>query len=251
MHSIPFLLLCLAAVSLAAPTGLFDDAYNYSGDLAKFYGKVSQYIHGSKNNGLFSTCDTSKIALPGFASNLTSPGDLKPMYVGVGRGTQNYTCADSTAKSEPKAAGAVANLYNATCIAASYPALMEIIPKIAYAIPLPQNEDSLFPPANMELMGHHFFYDSSTPEFNLDLSSKKNGIVMTKKKGELNAPKDAFKGKDGAVSWLYLTATDGTVGDYKSVYRVNTAGGSPPKTCQGLESSFTVQYAANYYFFGK
>jgi hypothetical protein len=101
-------------------------------------------------------------------------------------------------------------------------------------------------------MGHHFFYDATTPEFNLNTTpDKQHGIVMTKKGGSIDAPSDAVSGKYGAVAWLYLSAVDGTVGNYKSVYRVDTASGSPPKTCKGLSSSFQIQYAANYYFFGQ
>jgi hypothetical protein len=74
---------------------------------------------------------------------------------------------------------------------------------------------------------------------------------MTKKQGQIAAPSDATSGKYGAVAWLYLTTTDGTIGNYKSVYRVDTAAGSPPKTCKGLPAAFQMQYSANYYFFGE
>jgi hypothetical protein len=149
------------------------------------------------------------------------------------------------------AIGAVANLYNATCIATNYPDLMAMLPSIAYKIAIPATEYAAMPPANIELMGHHFFYDSTTPEFNLDTTTPKQyGIAMTKKKEQIDAPSSAAQGENGAVSWLYLTTTTGTVGKYKKVYRVNTASGSPPDTCQGMASSFEVQYAANYYFFG-
>jgi hypothetical protein len=100
-------------------------------------------------------------------------------------------------------------------------------------------------------MGHHFFLET-TPEFNLNLTpEKQNGIVMTKKGGAIDAPSGAASGKYGAVPWLYLPTTDGTVGNYKSVYRVNTASGSPPKTCKDMPPAFEIQYAANYYFYGE
>lgn len=169
---------------------------------------------------------------------------------------QNYTCADSTSSSTPEAAGAVANLYNATCVAANFPDLLEMLPSLIWNSSLPLDE-SAFPrakiqlPANVDLMGHHFFYDATTPEFNLDLSGDKQfGIAMTKKKGSIDAPDTATKGTYGAVSWLYLTTTTGTVGKYKAVYRVDTASGSPPDTCEGQEKEFQMKYSANYYFFG-
>lgn len=135
-------------------------------------------------------------------------------------------------------------------MAANYPDLLELVPNIALKISLPTNEDATFPPANLGLMGHHFF-TGTIPEFNLDLTATKQfGIAMTKKGGQINAPTNAVKGKYGAVAWLYLSTIDGTVGKYKGVYRVDTASGSPPDTCQGMPSSFEIQYSANYYFFG-
>lgn len=128
---------------------------------------------------------------------------------------------------------------------------MVMLPRIAYKITLPTNLYAAFPPANILLMGHHYFSDATTPEFNLDTTrNKQYGIVMTKKGAAIDAPSDAAQGDYGAVSWLYLTTTTGTVGRYKSVYRVNTASGSPPSTCEGMASSFEIQYSANYYFFG-
>lgn len=130
--------------------------------------------------------------------------------------------------------------------------MLEKLPKLAYKITLPTSDDASFPLSNIDLLGHHFFYDATTPEFNLNTTPKKqHGIVMTKKAGSIDAPSNAFAGEYGAVAWLYLTSTDGTVGNYKSVYRVDTAAGSPPKTCEGMSSAFEMQYAANYYFFGQ
>jgi hypothetical protein len=88
MHLIS-LLTCLAAVSLAAPTNFLDDAYNWSDELADFYGKVSQFISSAKHNIRSpDACDISKIALPSYASGLPGPTGLKPVYVALGRGTQ-------------------------------------------------------------------------------------------------------------------------------------------------------------------
>lgn len=129
---------------------------------------------------------------------------------------------------------------------------MPTLPKVAYSVPLPGDELSPLPPANMGLIGHHFFRDATTPVFNLDTtSSRQYGIAITKKIGSFGAPSNSLQGANGAVPWLYLTTINGTMGDYRSVYRVETAGGQPPKTCENLPSNFTVQYAANYYFYGK
>ncbi|PLB48351.1 hypothetical protein P170DRAFT_456902 [Aspergillus steynii IBT 23096] len=239
---------CLAVTSIAAPT-LFDHAYDYSDDMAGFLGKVSKHIDKLKDlMDTSTTCDASKIALPSFASELPSPSGQKPLYVAVGRGTQNYTCATSSSDSKPEAVGAVARLYNATCIAASYPDMIEMLPSIVYKMQLPDSDDDPLPPANIDLLGHHYFA-GSTPVFNFDLASTRHGIAFTKKGAEIDAPSSAVKGGNGAVAWLYLSTVNGTVGRYKSVYRVDTAAGQAPKTCKNMPSQFTVQYAANYYFY--
>lgn len=83
------LIICLAAISLAAPTNFLDDAYDWTDDLADFYGKVSEYINTAKHNIKSPrACETSKIALPSYASGMTGPSGLKPKYVALGRGTQ-------------------------------------------------------------------------------------------------------------------------------------------------------------------
>ena len=273
MRASIFLLGCFTASSVAAPT-LLDDVYDYSTDLATYLGKVSTYIEEAgdlltKSN----SCDKWKISLPSYASSLPSPSGLDPIYVAVGRGTQvskpvsvtqpcrgnplkltnpqNYTCATSTSSSTPQAIGAVARLYDATCIAANYPDILELLPGIVYKEQLPSNEEEPLPPANLELLGHHFFRDTTTPVFNLDTtSSRQYGIAISKKQSAIDAPSTAIQGTNGAVQWLYLTTIDGTVGDYKAVYRVDTVAGAAPTTCQGMQSVFTVQYAANYYFYG-
>lgn len=144
----------------------------------------------------------------------------------------------------------MANLYNATCIAANFPDLVDLLPSIAYKMQLPTDEYAPLPPANLNLLGHHFFA-GPTPVFNLDtVPSRQYGVAMTKKEADMDAPSNALKGGNGAVGWLYLTTVNGTVGRYKSVYRVDTAAGKPPKTCKDMPEAFTVQYAANYYFYG-
>ncbi|KAJ5247368.1 Protein of unknown function DUF3455 [Penicillium chermesinum] len=250
------LLLSLAAVSNAAPTGIFDNNFDFSEDLLDYYGKVSQYIDKYRQNpGAAYACDVSKIALPSYAAGLADqPSGLKPKYVALGRGTQNYTCADSTKETTPTAIGAVADLFNATCIAANYPDLMELMPNAAYRMSLPTDTKLLsslrLPLGNMQLLGHHFFHDATTPEFNLDTTiDRQFGVLMTNKVSQLKAPSNAFQGQNGAVAWLYLKTVAGTVGDYKAVYRVNTASGAAPKTCEGQPPSFEMQYSANYYFF--
>ena len=96
----------------------------------------------------------------------------------------------------------------------------------------------------MEVSGHHYFTDTAIPFFNLDTTTRQIGTLPCAKAGTSPAPKDAIKGQgnngDGAVAWLKLTAVEGETGNLDSVYRVNTAGGNPPKTCKGIDRKSVV-----------
>jgi len=61
------------------------------------------------------------------------------------------------------------------------------------------------------------------------------------------APAEACPGLEGegTVRWLYLKDTKGlSKGGINEVYRVETAGGASPETCEGMPKSFEVKYAA-------
>ena len=81
------------------------------------------------------------------------------------------------------------------------------------------------------------------------------GLVVGNKAAMSSAPANATKGQNGegngAVAWLYLNTTSATQGDVRAVYRVNTAGGNPPATCEGSDAVFSVQYAAEYWFYSR
>lgn len=104
-------------------------------------------------------------------------------------------------------------------------------------------------------MGHHYFLNASTPFFNLDTDAHAWGAGAFQKVNSTAAPKGAMKGVggvgEGAVAWLKLMAMDPGGSVLQEVYRVNTAGGSPPKTCGGMVASFEVEYAAEYWVYEK
>lgn len=81
-----------------------------------------------------------------------------------------------------------------------------------------------------------------------DLVTKKNddGIFFGAKRAAADAPNKAID-----VAWLKLGHVDGCTKGLYEVYRVKTAGGVPPKTCEGLESKFEIQYAAEYWFYAQ
>jgi hypothetical protein len=119
--------------------------------------------------------------------------------------------------------------------------------------PLPADPSASFQPSNILFSGHHFFSNNTTPIFDLNLAPKADyGYAVAQKESAAPAPDNAPTGLDGepAVAWLKLDTVDGTLGGLKHIYRVNTVGGSAPKTCEGLKSGvFSVQYTAQYWFY--
>ncbi|KAJ9269024.1 hypothetical protein DTO212C5_4863 [Paecilomyces variotii] len=186
--------------------------------------------------------------------------DLRLKYVTLGRGTQNYTCASSDASTAPVAVGAVATLFDASWIASSFPKLLDQVPPLLEQIPLDNLTSAVgalrTPPAahghggNLAI-GKHYFTDSTTPFFDFRVSGLEDWAAA-RKNASVNAPAPSTATVNDVstpdVAWLQLIAKDGV--GIKEVYRVITAGGSAPATCEGQASSIEVQYAAQYWFYG-
>ncbi|ORY12372.1 hypothetical protein BCR34DRAFT_482778 [Clohesyomyces aquaticus] len=161
------------------------------------------------------TCDLSTVAQP--SSTLAPPTGLTLKLIALGKGTQNYTCATPT--STPASNGAVAQLWDFSC-------------SVAKNGPVP-----------IATIGKHFFFDATTPEFDL------NGLGNTRlsKKEVFTAPIPAAD-----VPWLRLeTVAAGTTSPVKMIYRLKTKGGVAPATCAGKKagSTVTVPYEAQYWVY--
>ena len=164
-------------------------------------------------------------------------------HVAIGRGTQNYTCANSSAAPVP--VGALATLFNATCLIAPYPQLLNTVPDIALQFPVPNSSDANSP-ANLLLSGHHYFTDSTTALFNLNTTLHDWGSVVCKRSNISSSPDPSTD-----VAWLKLTSKSSFGCTISEVYRLNTAGGQPPTTCAGQQAKIQVQYAAEYWFWAR
>lgn len=201
-------------------------------------------------------CDLSNVVMPQAPVPLPppSPGSVLAHIV-VGRGTQNYTCSEDSAEIIPVANGAIATLYNATCVAANFPELLSLMPKVALQFPPPEPdmEKEKRMPANILYSGHHYFTDSTTPIFDLNTEGYPLGVVAAKKLNGTDAPVGAPKGPAGmgagSVPWLLLGAKDSTSTPWKEIYRLVTAGGMPPKNCAGQPSVMEVPYSAQYWLY--
>ena len=234
--------------------------------------KTAEYIgHGKKVAiGTSSNCDLSQASMPQGEKDpslhsasstdpriaptpLPSPASgLSLSHVAIGRGTQNYTCDLSNSTAVPVAVGAVASLFNVSCLAVESPDLVSAIPPIALDLPVPSS-DSSKDPSYFDLSGYHYFLNTTTAFFNLDTSAHTYGMGAFKKANQTSPPTNAMAGPNGsgngAVAWLKLSSIDGEGQVFQEVYRLNTAGGNPPKTCAGQQAAFEVPYAAEYWLY--
>ena len=275
MKIVTILLASLSCLAMAVPVSEeARDALPWSPTLADYYSKVETHVQDLKrsSDSMGVSCNLAGVQMPAAPTPLPKPNpDYSLLHVAIGRGvqvsttrldfsgkatndsTQNYTCDIKNTTAIPAAIGAVANLYNASCIAANYVDILSLLPELALQLPYPSG--NLLSPSRIQQSGVHYFLNASQPVFDLTLapSHPNLGLTHCAKKANSTAPTTADAGVNGAgagaVAWLYLTAKSGT-GDVKEVYRLDTAGGNPPKTCSGMPPSFSVDYSAIYWFWG-
>ncbi|KAI1165221.1 hypothetical protein F5B18DRAFT_649932 [Nemania serpens] len=220
--------------------------------ISEYFNLLAHKTNAAKHQPYAPVCDVSKALMPTLsATPLPAPlAGLIVKHVAIGRGTQNYTCDTSNATAVPVANGAVATLFNASCVASTYPDVLHLLPRLALQFDLPAptagGASAKMGPTDLLVSGKHFFTNATTPFFNLDTDRYRIGEAPCSKLNASNAPADAPKGRKGetAVPWLRLAANPGATGGIQEVYRVETAGGSAPATCAGQPAAFEVQYAA-------
>ncbi|KAF4982023.1 hypothetical protein FZEAL_2273 [Fusarium zealandicum] len=220
------------------------------GSLGDYFNLLAYKVKAAKMSAEAPICDLSKAKMP-LTPGGALPQPAKGLYlehVAVGRGTQNYTCDTSDPSSAPVATGAVATLFNASCVAAQYPDLLELIPGMAVHFPL--TDDNKLGAASLPVSGHHYFTAAGVPFFDIRTPEHDIGEAPCAKNSSAPAPSTAAVGQLGesAVAWLKLTTVEGATHKMKEVYRLTTAGGSPPATCKGMGSDFQVEYSTVYWF---
>ncbi|KAL4977606.1 hypothetical protein BDW66DRAFT_31131 [Aspergillus desertorum] len=192
------------------------------------------------------------------SSTLSAPSSgLSLKAITLGRGTQNYTCAGSTATTTPEAIGATATLFDTSCLVAAdananSQSILHFLPDIFKPIPLSNTDlfaGLLARTSSQNLaVGKHYFTAEGTPFFDLRGSERYNSDwIAATKEDEEDAPAKPGYGITGDVAWLKLKAVEGSLSE---VYRIHTAGGSAPATCEDMPEEFTVDYAAEYWFYG-
>lgn len=273
MHASLWLVSALGASVFAAPTTPKVDTHTGMpgalGYLSDYFNLLASKVQESRLMAEPPVCDLSQVQQPICMSALLSleysraafsrtdrdeiaspplppvAAGLHLKHIAIGRGIQNYTCDTKNETAEPVATGAVATLFNASCLASTQPDMFDVLPKVALQFNLTEGEDRLAP-SNLPVSGLHYFNASGVPFFNLNTPGLDMGVLPCAKNGSAPAPGTAAKGQKGepAVAWLQLIATDGATGNLQAVYRLGTAGGSPPDTCGGMPEAFEVQYSA-------
>ncbi|KAF2665350.1 hypothetical protein BT63DRAFT_482301 [Microthyrium microscopicum] len=239
------ILLMGAAVSIAAPAG----------------SKLSL------QNATAQTASPNLPVLPGLQSPSAVTPAIALRYVTLGIGHQNYTCNGTSLIST----GATAALFDITDVVTAQPELIQFIPAVDLAWSglatdnMANNKDKTcdtqdfsrsVPLARLtddNRIGFHFFAADKSPVFNLNLASPP-AVLTSAKLGDVPAPLGATAGPGGAkaVDWLQLgdNGQGRSSGGVTYVYRVETAGGSPPATCSQQGSVVRQPYAAEYWFYG-
>ncbi|KAL2170086.1 hypothetical protein VTG60DRAFT_5181 [Thermothelomyces hinnuleus] len=264
MHPSLLFASALVASAWAAPAYPKFDAASSLPDsiraLSDYFNLLASKVQDSRILDVAPVCDLSQVPQPAGAADLPSPSaGLSLRHIAIGRGTQNYTCDAATPDAAPQAAGAVAMLFNASCLVATSPDLAAALTRAALRFDLPQSRAAgeRLVPSDLPLSGLHFFADATTALFKLDVSpAVQLGELPCGKNASVPAPPAdaaASRGLQGEppVPWLKLTAKPGATGGLQEVFRFQTVGGSPPATCRGMPEEFQVDYAAQYWFYAK
>ncbi|KAJ5168425.1 uncharacterized protein N7482_004019 [Penicillium canariense] len=250
-------LVLLLAMELVGAAPVLPGLLRFAATFSRISNELDHISLGncSLSNAALPLNDT-KIELPNPSSHLS----LK--YIALGRGTQNYSCPTSAHSnhsreaSTPFATGAVATLFDASCIASTSISLLHEMPAVIGGAPLGSLTllaELLSQTTNSSdlIIGEHYFDAAGDPFFNLGLSGS-NDWMIAKKDASTTAPRRVHHvaGDDGSkdVAWLKLGLKDGH--GLKEVYRVMTFEGSAPSTCVGQSDTILVEYAAEYWFYG-
>ncbi|KZV96100.1 hypothetical protein EXIGLDRAFT_643551 [Exidia glandulosa HHB12029] len=196
----------------------------------------------------FFGCDVSKLG-PTFPTNQTAlakPAGSTAKFVGLGAGVQNYTCTDAGTYAS---AGAVAQLYDVSCIAST--PLFKMLPDMAFSL---QSRASAISSISKTLgsnplkLGDHYFVTAPSgtgisPKFDFTASQKSaDAFVLAAKAANIASPAGSAN-----VDWLQLNNVQGALA--KTVFRVDTKAGQPPASCTPGSALISVPYAAMYWFF--
>jgi hypothetical protein len=204
-------------------------------------------------------CDLSKATLPLSPAQQTALGSpTTPLAaVGLAFGVQNYTCSPNNVF---VAAGAVAELFDISCLACANSKLISTIhndlfnlwngPAVGDATvqQLIEALPNIVPP-NMILAQHYFISNAAggiSPVWDFRATQKFKGVqnAVFVGKALANTP-DSDPTKN--VPWLHVGKVSGDISD--EIYRIYTVGGVAPSSCVS-GTNISVKYTSQYWFYG-
>ncbi|KAL4897995.1 hypothetical protein BDV59DRAFT_198244 [Aspergillus ambiguus] len=179
-----------------------------NGQLIKAFLDISEGL----DNFQMTNCPLENVALP---LNNTEPqlphpsNGLTLKYVAIGRGTQNYSCTSGNDGAAPIAVGAVATIFDSSCLAQEMPEILHGLPPVVSDTPsttvdfLALLANRIFPVSDKGLfLGEHYFTNAGIPFFDFRLGGHHDWIIANKT-SSVAAPREED------VSWLKLNAIGG------------------------------------------
>ncbi|KAI0739097.1 hypothetical protein C8Q80DRAFT_1124487 [Daedaleopsis nitida] len=194
-----------------------------------------------------------KPAFPANQTTLVAPAQA-PKFLGLAFGVQNYTCSDASTYT---AAGAVAELMDASCIA-SKPQFATIqntaftFWNLSQAPSIQTIIGQLQGLSGAPVLGQHYFVTNPVTGTGIspkwDFTSAKfkgnaNAFFVGAVKANLPSPTDPTKN----VAWLDVGKVQGALAD--EVFRYDTVGGQPPSSCTP-GTALSVKYVSKYALYG-
>jgi len=198
------------------------------------------------------TCPiAANLVLPANQTVLVAPTAPKS-FVALGVGYQNYTC---NAAGTYTSAGAVADLFDLSCLSAITP-IFNNIQDLAFPAWEAAPPSFKIGPSTMGYpqLGNHYFQPNPSGtglspvwDFRAGIAEgNPNAFVLAAKIGDLPAPPSPTSSQD--VDWLQLKNVSGELAT--QIYRTDTRGGLPPTSCTPGSAPISLKYVSKYWLFG-
>ncbi|KAJ3885417.1 putative malate dehydrogenase [Lentinula edodes] len=199
-------------------------------------------------------CDVSSAVIELGSSTLPAP-KFPPRFVGLGVGTQNYTCASSGTYTN---VGALAELFDISCLYGQpgFDDITSVVSLFWNAAPPAVTPSEIIAFGEEHdlsfVLGEHYFVVNPVTGSGLNpkwdftshaFAGNPNAYVVGSKVDDVPAPTGSSD-----IDWLYLTNLTGSLAN--EIYRIETKGGQPPASCTPGSNNITVKYTSLYWFTG-
>ncbi|KAG2041256.1 hypothetical protein BDR03DRAFT_891623 [Suillus americanus] len=212
------------------------------------------YADALPSKGHLRSCDLScaRLQVPANQTQLIAP-TYAPSFIGIGIGTQNYTC--NATESTYALVGAVAELFDSSCLYdtpafESAPTTVYNVWSATTGITIQEVIAILELTHDSTVLGQHYYVPNPvgsglSPKWDFTSSGvtagNPNAYVIGAKTGDLPSSNSSN------IDNLMIKAVEGELAS--EVFRVDTNGGQPPTHCAAGDSNITVKYTAQYWFF--